>query len=178
MKIQAEAAEKIQIEAGTFEIKMAVRPDIICFVSDKDLCRGPLCAAVYKRLSVQHRNNETLDHPLEVVSCGVSACDGQEISSAAAEVLIESGYLAQDDHERHYSRKADRLLMESCRFAVAADNDIAMSLMLSFPESASKIKCFCEGIRPAEHETIEEYRRVLNDAEDRLRKMFCFDNEH
>lgn len=166
------------IDAKTWEkpfvTGFSVEPDIICFVSDKDRCRGPVCAAVYRFLS--GRDEGDAPRPA-AFSCGISACDGDDIPELTLDVLREAGYAKADEKVRIRARKAERLLIENCRYAVAADDSVAMRLMFDFPESASKIRCFCEEIRPAESETIDEYRRVLRDAEDRLRKMFCFDNE-
>ena len=166
----------ITAEVETFEksaeIGFAVRPEIICFVSKDDVCRGPVCAAVFNKLSGGENGIR------KAFSCGVDVSRGRPISFLAADALITAGYIGKDEVSSFFSRPASRAVLENSDIIAAVDENTAMKLMIGFPGLASRIRCFSEDITPPGSETSGEYRRIIVEAEDRIRQMFGFDRGH
>ena len=137
-------------------IRIAVAPEIVCFVSREDRCRGPICSAVYQSAG---------DGSRKAVSCGLDAEDCGDVPPLTIEVLREAGYIDPENTAAPRSRRADPAVLECCHAVYAVDEEIAMRLILGYPQLASKIRCLGGQIAPAAFDTADEYRRVLKEAE-------------
>ena len=140
-------------------------PEIVCFVSSRDVCRGPVCAAVYNALAKERGCVK------KAMSCGIDAEDGAPVSMLALRALKESGYLCEGDNGTHHSMRVSRLMAECSEAVIAVDDDIAMKLMFAFPDLASKIRCLSEPLNAPADDTAEKYIYLVMEAERLIKTM-------
>jgi len=138
---------------------------LILFVCTGNTCRSPMAAALYNHL---FSRSDTF-----AFSRGIAA-DASPISKNAETVLMERGVLptAKSDYRRHISRTVSEEDIDRAELVVGISSSHAMSLMLRYPQYASKIAVMPEDVPDPFGGDLECYRQCLNMIEKGLLSGF------
>lgn len=147
-------------------IKAEIKKDEVLFVCTGNTCRSPMCAALYNR---KYAGLTSVG-----LSAGLSA-DGLPISKNAVLALREHGVQSDsyNNYESHISRTVTREMLESASIVVGVSSSHAMTLIMRFPEFASKITSFARDITDPFGGDEECYKRCLADIDIALGEMFA-----
>ena len=123
------------------------RPLRVCFVCTGNTCRSPMAAAVANALAAEYKNNfpeavrDCLPLPVEAISAGLAACEGEPIAQNAVLALEEAKVVAvpQHDYHTHVAHMLTPALAAQCDLIVGLSGSHVMGLLMQYPQFAGKI---------------------------------------
>jgi protein-tyrosine phosphatase len=116
----------------TGEIK---RPKTVCFVCTGNTCRSPMAEAMLNHLAAKK------NVPIRAFSAGISAVNGDPISSGAVRALKKAGVLntPENDYESHTAKMISEDALKAADEVVAISESHMMALIYTYPQYADKI---------------------------------------
>ena len=123
------------------------RPLRVCFVCTGNTCRSPMAAAVANALAAEYKNNfpeavrECLPLPVEAISAGLAACEGEPIAANAVLALEAANIppVPAHDYHTHTAHMLSPELAAQCDLIVGLSGSHVMGLLMQYPQFAGKI---------------------------------------
>ncbi len=140
----------------------------ICFVCTGNTCRSPMAAAVANALAA-----ESEEPSVVAVSAGLCACNGAPISPNALLALEEAGVppVPGLDYRAHHARGLTEQEAESCDLLIPLTREHALSLLLTYPQFASRILPFPRQVADPFGGDMEVYRQCLAEITEGVRAL-------
>ena len=141
-------------------------PKNILFVCSGNTCRSPMAAALF--------NHRFSKYEMKALSRGLFASGGP-ISENAVEALKRYGVEETPDnnYSLHVSANVDSDILEEADLVVAMTSRHALSLIISFPQFASKVTSFANDIPDPFGQDVDTYIKCLSKIDEELTKIFC-----
>ena len=153
------------------------RERLVCFVCTGNTCRSPMAETVFNHLAAVSGlgDFERLINAegLRATSAGLSAY-GEPISAHACEALLQAGIPSREgnDYKSHISRPIDEEIMRSAELVVGISSSHAMSLVMKYPQFASKITCMPRDISDPYGGSLEVYRECLREIQSGVEEIY------
>ena len=149
-----------------FEALAENEPRKICFVCTGNTCRSPMAAAVL--------NHFGREKGFTAVSAGLSVFSASGISQNAELALRQRGIEPAEGnrYDLHTSRQISEDILSGCDRIIGITQSHAMSLILSYPQYASKIYPMDKDISDPYGGDIDVYLSCLDDIIEAVRSMF------
>lgn len=168
----------------TFEKTEEARPRRVCFVCTGNTCRSPMAAAVANALAVQFQNElppavrDSLPLPVEAISAGLAALEGEPIAQNAVRALEEAGVapVPEHDYRRHTAHLLTPEVAEVCDLIVGLSGSHVMGLLMQFPHLAGKITGMPKEISDPWGQDLSVYKRCLAEITEGV-KTLLFSSE-
>lgn len=149
------------------------RPLRVCFVCTGNTCRSPMAAAVANALAKQAADRtraalpeslrESVTVPVEAISAGLAAVEGDPIAPNAVRALEEAGVEPVPDHDyrTHTAHTLPPDVAEQCDMIVGMSGSHVMGLVMRFPGLAGRVTGMPEEIPDPYGGDAETYRKCL-----------------
>ena len=148
-----------------------IKKDAVLFVCSGNTCRSPMCAALF--------NHKYAGLTRHAISAGLST-GGEKISSSAVYALKKYGVKStvDNDYENHVSRTVTAEMIDSAVTVIGVSSAHALSLIMRYPQYATKITSFDTDIFDPYGMDDEVYAYCLKKIDDALGKMFSSKEEN
>ncbi len=133
-----------------------ITPKVYLFVCSGNTCRSPMCEAVF--------NDKYANESRFAISAGLYG-DGSPISANAIAALEEFGIKSRpgNDYANHISTTLNESMIKSADYIYGVTSSHAFSMIIKFPEYASKISSLPTEISDPFGGDVEDYKKCLED---------------